>query len=513
MTREPSVNRRPRAGSATDPPAPRGTVESTRSLLLLLSLASLLAIVPSMLVADERPVALGLVACVVLAGAWFALYRDCVPALLVDVVDAFSFFMISVSLVQAWEVPGAMFASLWYRSLGASVRGLVVRVVLYSAVMIGGQLMNGPGADPGAGPGPGPSAGPTPNVVVLVLSVVPFWAVTALVASRLGRVLAEHDAVTAIGALEADLGTALIDEHDESTLSMWSRASWRALSHVVPGLRIALLERHHGEWLVAATAGGWAQRPATLDAPLVAQVPPLAATAGGRVSDVAPALDRAAGARCRWGSVALPDRPTASLLVVGVPHGVGRGLVAAIAGVLSRSELVMQHTRDHLALGVQARRDELTGLPNRVGFFEVLAGYEDRDERLSLVFLDLDGFKAVNDTYGHGVGDEVLRLAAARLVDACPVGTTCARLGGDEFAVLLTGADLETVRQVGRSVEAAISAPMDTSIGPLGLGCSWGVACLEGNDDDTTGLLARADAAMYEMKRVHWAGGERDRRR
>ncbi|MBU4215719.1 MAG: GGDEF domain-containing protein [Actinobacteria bacterium] len=497
------MNRRPGSGYLRYRPAPRGAFDSARSLLLL-ALASLLAVVPSMLVADTRQVNLGLVACAVLAGFWMALYRDRVPALLVDIVDAVAFLVISVSLLEAWEVPGAMFASLWYRSLGASTRGLVVRVLLYSAVMIAGALTHGLG--------PVASTGPTRSVVALVLSVVPFWSVTAFVAGRLGRVLAEHDAVAAIGALETDLRAALIDEEDESTLSMWSRASWRALSEVVPGLRIALAERRRGEWVVVTTVGTWARPPVTLDARLVDQVPPLAATVGARELDVTPALDRAAGATCRWGSVELPDRSAVSRLMVGVPRGAGDGMVAAVAGTLSRSELVAQHLRDHLALGVQARRDELTGMSNRVGFFEVLTGHEDRDVRLSLVFLDLDGFKAVNDTYGHGVGDEVLRQTAARLVDACPAGTTCARLGGDEFAVLLTGADLETVRRVGGAIEAAISAPMTTSIGELRIGCSWGVACLAGGGDDTTGLLARADAAMYEMKRAHWATGEHDRR-
>lgn len=493
------MNRRPGSALAAGSAEPHGAFHSARSLLLMLALASLLAVIPAMVLADTRPMAFGLAACGVLAAAWAALYWGLLPALLVDLIDAVSFFVISMSLVQAWEAPGAMFASLWFRSLGASTRGLGVRVALYSAVVIGSAV--------------GMMRGPSPGIVALVISVVPFWLVTALVAGRMGTMLKEHDVVAAIGALEADLSAALIDEHDESTLSMWSRASWRALCQVVPGMRIALLEPHRDEWVVVTTAGTWARRPVSLDAGLVARLAPLDAASGARVLDAMATLDRAAGAACRWGSVPLPDRSTGGSLLVGLPRGAGRGLVAAVAGVLSRSELVMQHTRDHLALGVRARRDELTGLLNRVGFFEELAGYEDGDERLSLVFVDLDEFKAVNDTFGHGVGDEVLRQAAHRLTEACPAATVCARLGGDEFAVLLRGADLAMVRHIGRSIEAAVSAPMTTSIGALGIGCSWGVACLDGGDDDTTGLLARADAAMYEMKRAHWAADERDRRR
>jgi len=163
--------------------------------------------------------------------------------------------------------------------------------------------------------------------------------------------------------------------------------------------------------------------------------------------------------------------------------------------------------------------DVLTGLPNRrhllAALTEAMARNVDAPERIALLFLDLDGFKDVNDTYGHDVGDEVLKQVAQR-IEACLRGhDIVARLGGDEFVVLVEQlqAPTDIVPLVAR-LEGALSEPFELRVGAdrlvagspgdavsVAIGASVGVAL--GGQLSTPGeLLARADAAMYERKRA-----------
>ena len=135
-----------------------------------------------------------------------------------------------------------------------------------------------------------------------------------------------------------------------------------------------------------------------------------------------------------------PDEPGTRLLYRAIPWlTLLIGLMGLLAGlILTRArkaarELVASETK---ALYL-ARRDSLTGLPNRRSFAEHLLDLRRRGERHSILFLDLDGFKRVNDTFGHGVGDKVLCRTAERLQRVLAPATFLARLGGDEFAVTL----------------------------------------------------------------------------
>jgi diguanylate cyclase (GGDEF)-like protein len=122
-----------------------------------------------------------------------------------------------------------------------------------------------------------------------------------------------------------------------------------------------------------------------------------------------------------------------------------------------------------------------------------------------VAFLDLDGFKAVNDTLGHATGDALLVEVARRVSGAVRDGDTVARLGGDEFAVLLedTGAPLTTER-----ISVALAAPVTLAGAPRVVGTSLGIAEVGAGDGPATAddLLARADAAMYAAKRAGKSG-------
>lgn len=162
----------------------------------------------------------------------------------------------------------------------------------------------------------------------------------------------------------------------------------------------------------------------------------------------------------------------------------------------------------------QARHDTLTGLPNRAAFFDDMASYLVRNEqegkRFALLNLDLDGFKQINDRYGHVAGDEVLKIVATRLCKALGEGERLYRLGGDEFVVLEKGATPRTAAATARRlIEALEMQPVALRDGiHCLLGLSVGVVMAEGAQKPVEQLLASADLALYESKK-HGGSGYR----
>ena len=163
---------------------------------------------------------------------------------------------------------------------------------------------------------------------------------------------------------------------------------------------------------------------------------------------------------------------------------------------------------DAVALRGRADHDGLTGLLNRRAMDEVLAETIDSGREALLVFIDLDGFKGVNDTHGHEAGDEVLRVLAARLRRPLRAGDAVARYGGDEFVVLcLTPGDAVDDEEVIRARIAGDPARPDRAAGtgswrPSG---SIGVARPEPGDD-VTSVVRRADLAMFAIKQERQTG-------
>ena len=154
----------------------------------------------------------------------------------------------------------------------------------------------------------------------------------------------------------------------------------------------------------------------------------------------------------------------------------------------------------------QARTDPLTELPNRAALMHQLT--EALDERLSLVavlFLDLDGFKQINDEYGHAAGDELLRLMGRRLRGAIRSEDFMGRLGGDEFVAILTGPDCEQrARGLAARIRGVVRQPVLLGCGVVCVGASIGVAVGTGTDHQAADLLASADTAMYRAKSARY---------
>jgi diguanylate cyclase (GGDEF)-like protein len=155
---------------------------------------------------------------------------------------------------------------------------------------------------------------------------------------------------------------------------------------------------------------------------------------------------------------------------------------------------------EHLAL-----HDTLTGLPNRANFMERLNALltESASTIHALYFIDLDGFKLVNDNLGHDYGDEVLRIAASRLQNVLAKEDFVARLGGDEYvAIAYDIASIADAPGIGNRLLDIICKPMVLSGKECHVGASIGVAILPGHGDTASELISAADKAMYAAKRA-----------
>ena len=152
----------------------------------------------------------------------------------------------------------------------------------------------------------------------------------------------------------------------------------------------------------------------------------------------------------------------------------------------------------------QARHDTLTGLPNRLLFDELASNRLSEARRhgsgLAVLIIDLDEFKAVNDTHGHDAGDAVLVAAASRISGLLRESDVVARLGGDEFVVLLGDAGLGEAQHVGGKLVAALSAPYPGVVPSVS--CSVGIAMHPQDGHTIAELCLHADQALYEAKRA-----------
>ncbi|MBB4053396.1 diguanylate cyclase (GGDEF)-like protein [Devosia subaequoris] len=173
-------------------------------------------------------------------------------------------------------------------------------------------------------------------------------------------------------------------------------------------------------------------------------------------------------------------------------------------GWVSTHEDITEQRQAEARIQHLARHDALTDLPNRIEFLEQMAKVEaglNRGEQAAVLYIDLDHFKAVNDTLGHAVGDEVIKQAAVRLWGTTRETDLLARLGGDEFALLLRpveGGDLAA--KVADRIVKAMRAPMNIGGQQIEIGASVGIAVGPGDGTSTDQLVKNADLALYKAK-------------
>jgi diguanylate cyclase (GGDEF)-like protein len=153
-----------------------------------------------------------------------------------------------------------------------------------------------------------------------------------------------------------------------------------------------------------------------------------------------------------------------------------------------------------------AQYDALTHLPNRALFDDrlqqALAAAKRNHKHLALMFIDLDKFKPVNDTYGHGVGDLLLKEVALRIQDCLRDSDTAARIGGDEFVILLQAIETEQdAIKVGEKILHALNQPFKLAGHTLQISASIGVAVYPEHGNEEKLLVKSADIAMYHAKK------------
>jgi len=176
------------------------------------------------------------------------------------------------------------------------------------------------------------------------------------------------------------------------------------------------------------------------------------------------------------------------------PHFVLIPAIGTLLLAFVRMSIALNQARNIGHEKILARTDELTMLPNRRRFISEIQNFAVREG--SLLLMDLDGFKPVNDTYGHEMGDRVLQQVAQRFNRALPSGALLARLGGDEFGILVDG-NQELVMEIALALRGTLSYPFVINGHEIKIGVSIGVAKNDGADD----LMQRADNAMYSAKR------------
>lgn len=261
----------------------------------------------------------------------------------------------------------------------------------------------------------------------------------------------------------------------------------------------------------------------------------LSVTAGGEWSEVNPAMCALLGRReaelvgrsttdfTHPGDVALLEPAGAAAFAAAdqrhsiqlrLQHADGRTLITDITLtwmlgqdgamlLLAQFENITARVAAEETLRRQADEDSLTGLANRAFLNRTLRRHAGGGSEFAALFIDLDGFKVINDSRGHEVGDEVLVVVARRLERAVRPSDVVARFGGDEFVALCKGPiEAAEARLIARRIERSLAAPIPTASGTVRVTASVGISCGLIEADSPTDLLQRADVAMYHAKRL-----------
>jgi diguanylate cyclase (GGDEF)-like protein/PAS domain S-box-containing protein len=180
----------------------------------------------------------------------------------------------------------------------------------------------------------------------------------------------------------------------------------------------------------------------------------------------------------------------------------------SVGGIVMNLRDITERKQSEQQLAYQAFHDPVTKLANRALLSDrvrhALVRRRDGGQSMAILFLDLDGFKAVNDTFGHAAGDRLLRTVSSRLEETVRVGDTVARLGGDEFAMLLDGIDHEAqISEIAERLLEVVRKPTTVEDHDVYVQCSIGIAVVHPSRDSGAtfdSLLRSADVAMYQAK-------------
>jgi diguanylate cyclase (GGDEF)-like protein len=328
---------------------------------------------------------------------------------------------------------------------------------------------------------------------------------TVVVGRHLAASVQASGQAARLDAVHMSVGSQLLGVTDAVEIRRIAWDAYAGICAAMPGLRVLKLVRDGAALRVDGAAGGFAGLPATLPAAVLS-----VCDGDGDAGTVPPTiqchteLDDAVGTACGWACLPLPDSHEEhgrGWLILGSPGSVPTQAVVAVEGLANQVTLALRSSEVHQELSTQASLDSLTGLANRMSFNAAVSTAVDADAtgETTVLFVDLDDFKDINDVFGHSAGDNALRKVAARLLEATRPQDVCARLGGDEFAVLLRGTGAEAGAMVALRIVEWIATPMQVGGVDAYLGVSVGVATAKGVTD-LERLIHSADLAMYAAK-------------
>ncbi|GIF01071.1 diguanylate cyclase [Paractinoplanes rishiriensis] len=313
----------------------------------------------------------------------------------------------------------------------------------------------------------------------------------------------QRDVAEALRAAMADQSSSL--DPDEVM-----RRLLASLTRTLGGDTAVLLTRDRHDGLEVAAAHGAA---ATVGAQLPAVPPDLFDLTGPRARTVFPGDRPPVGGllgapRCWWAiQVEQRGAPSGFLLVGATGEGaMTEAQIQIAAAIGAQGMTAYENALLFSQVRTMATMDGLTGLYNRNHFFaeaeQRLDGARRQGRPLAAIMMDIDHFKSINDTYGHPVGDEVIRAVAQRLRETLGDGDVLGRYGGEEFAVVTAQSAIPAADLAGRLHLAVSSRPVPTDAGLLPVTISVGLAGLDEAGHDLRQLMARADAALYEAKQT-----------
>gem|GEM_PF-1006826 len=465
-------------------------VEATRWLFAVLTLVSLpLALLAPLTTANDSMRLVAVASAVVLGLSWSAGYLRKSAPLGMDLVDAGAILAFALSGPAPGATFGLVLSALWFRSLYGSTRRAVLRCFLYVGAISASVPLwpDVPGHTGGTEIGP-------------LAGLFPTMFLTVIVGRHLAASLQAREQAARRDLVHASTGSQLLGITDAGEID---RIAWLAMDGIcatTPGLRVLRVVRE-GAWLrVNGATGEFAHLPLTLPATAL----PTRARGTRRERAHSPTdLDVAVGIPCVWSCVPLPvhNQNGEAWLLLGSPRKVPAEAIVAVSTLANQMTLALINGEAIQKLTLQATLDSLTGLVNRASFNASLSAAlnAESSHHTTVLFVDLDDFKNVNDVFGHAAGDDLLQVVAARLLQATRPQDLCARLGGDEFAVLLHDTGLTAAAEVAQRIVVAMAAAMHLGAGVVRISASVGVADAT-NQTDLEPLLHRADVAMYAAK-------------
>jgi diguanylate cyclase (GGDEF)-like protein len=469
-------------------------VEATRWLFAVLALVTLLLATPPPLISGNASTRLlaatSLLALALSTGAGYL--RQWAP-LTLDVLDATAVLALAAASPSPAVPVAFVFASLWFRCLYGSTSRSVLRCSLYAVALVASlplwPVAHGIGGSAEIGP---------------MVGVIPTMFLTVVVGRHLAASVQGRAQAAQLDAVHVSAGAQLLGVTDTVAIRQIAWSAIAGICAATPELRVLKAVANGTSLRIDEAVGDFARVPATLPTSALTRLLESGGTARMETVDGIAELDAAVGVACVWACVPLPkvsDQPNGAWLLLGSPGVMPPGAVVAMGSLANQVTLALHNSEVHQELTLQATLDNLTGLANRPAFNRALASALDDEstQPTTVLFVDIDDFKDVNDELGHGAGDELLREIAVRLRKATRSDDLCARLGGDEFAVLLRGTDSVTATDVAQRIVTAVSVPLHLDCGMAQVGASVGVATGT-SEFDFELLIHRADVAMYAAK-------------